>query len=113
MLTRLYTGIDEQSHFQDLNLDTFPAEWSLRLQNAKINFTRRGSAGLPVDSWQNAERSQYLILLSGQMEVTVGDGTSRVLNVGDVMLAEDLTGQGHIIRSLGREPYLQVAIPSE
>ena len=69
--------------------------------------------GYPMDDWHNEARRQYVIVLSGQMEVTVGDGTARVLNAGDVMLAEDLTGQGHKICSLGRGPYLQVAIPAE
>ncbi len=111
MLVRLYTGDDAQSHFQDLDLDTFPAEWSFQVPNAKIKFTR--GDGYPVDDWHNVARRQYLIILSGQMEVTVGDGTVRVLHAGDMMLAEDLTGQGHKIRSLGRGPYLQVAIPAE
>jgi len=31
-------------------------------------------------------------MISGQMEVTVGDETAQVLNVGDAMLAEDLSG---------------------
>ncbi len=42
MLVRLYTGDDGQSHFEDLDLDTWPEEWSLELTNAKINFARRG-----------------------------------------------------------------------
>ena len=50
--------------------------------------------------------------MTGKMEVTVGDGTSRVLNPGDVLLAEDLTGQGHQVRSLGDQPFLRVTIPS-
>ena len=45
------------------------------------------------------------------MEVTVGDGSVRVLNPGDVLLAEDLTGQGHEIRGLGDQPFLRVTIP--
>ena len=112
MLVRLYTGDDGQSHFEDLDLDTWPAEWSLELPNARINFARRGGPGYPFRDWHNEGRRQYLIILSGQMEVTVGDGAVRVLDVGDVMLAEDLTGQGHKIRSLGDEPYLRIAIPA-
>ncbi len=112
-MLRLYTGDDGQSHFQDLDLDTFPAEWSFQVPNAKINFTRSGGDGYPMDDWHNEARRQYVIVLAGQMKVTVGDGTARVLAAGEMMLAEDLTGQGHKICSLGGEPYLHVAIPSE
>ncbi len=112
-MLRLYTGEDGQSHFQDLDLDTFPAKWSFQVPNGEINFTRCGGDGYPIDDWHNEKRRQYVIVLSGQMEVTVGDGTVRVLHAGDMMLAEDLTGQGHMICSLGRGPYLQVAIPAE
>lgn len=88
----------------------WPVEWSLTLGDAKINFARRGGPGYPFRGWHNEPRRQYLIILSGQMEVTVGDGTTRVLNVGDVMLAEDLTGRGHKIRSgeLLKSPQLSV-----
>ena len=51
--------------------------------------------------------------MTGPMEVTVGDGTVRVLNTGDMLLAEDLTGQGHQIRSLGDQPFLRGTIPSD
>ena len=112
-MLRLYTGDDGQSHFQDLDLDTFPAEWSFQVPNAKIHFTRRVGDGYPMDDWHNEARRQYVIVLSGQMEVTVGDGTVRILTAGGVMLAEDLTGQGHKICSSGRELYLHVAIPAE
>ena len=113
MLVRLYSGDDGQSHFEDLDIETWPAEWELNLANARIDFARRGEAGNPFFSdWHPEPRRQYLILLAGRMEVTVGDGTSRVLNPGDVLLAEDLTGQGHQVRSLGDQPYSRVTIPS-
>ena len=50
--------------------------------------------------------------MTGRMEVTVGDGTVLVLNTGDMQLAEDLTSQGHQLRSLGDQPFLRVTIPS-
>ena len=35
------------------------------------------------------------------MEIGIGDGTTRGFGRGDVVLADDLTGQGHTTRSLG------------
>ena len=34
----------------------------------------------------------------------IGDGTKRRLGPGDVLVAEDLTGKGHIARGVGEEP---------
>ena len=46
--------------------------------------------------WHTAPRRQYLITLSGSVDISIGDGTVKTVGPGDVLLAEDLTGQGHI-----------------
>ena len=51
--------------------------------------------------WHTAPRRQYIFILVGQMEIGIGDGTTRRFGPGDVVLADDLTGQGHTTRSLG------------
>ena len=50
---------------------------------------------------QNNPRLQCVIVLSGQMEIGVGDGAKRMFNPGDILQVEDLTGQGHTTRSVG------------
>ena len=61
-----------------------------------------------VLDWHCAPRRQYSISLSGQAEIEVGDGTIARVGPGDVVLAEDLTGQGHITRVVGdRTPRLR------
>ncbi len=113
MLVRMYSGDDGQSHFEDLDIDTWPAAWELNFTSANINFARRGEPSHPFFSdWHPEPRRQYFIVLTGQVEITVGDGTVRVFNPGDVLLAEDLTGQGHQVRSLGDQSYTRVTIPS-
>jgi hypothetical protein len=42
-----------------------------------------------------------IFILSGQMEIGIGDGTTRRFGPGDVVLADDRTGKGHTTRSLG------------
>ena len=39
-----------------------------------------------------------------EAEIEVGDGTVARIGPGDVVLAEDLTGQGHITRGVGQQP---------
>src|SRR5690242_5570731 len=85
-------------HFEDLPL---PAEESqnVALQaGANLVFRR-----FPEDywsDWHTAPRRQYIFILAGQMEIGIGDGTTRRFGPGDVVLADDLTGQGHTTRSL-------------
>jgi uncharacterized cupin superfamily protein len=54
--------------------------------------------------WHHAPRRQYIINLEGEVEITVGDGTTRRFGTGDVILAEDQTGRGHISRAMNKRP---------
>ena len=51
-----------------------------------------------------APRRQYVVNLEGEVEIEVGDGTKRILRSGDILLAEDTTGQGHISRAVAGKP---------
>ena len=64
-----------------------------------------------VLNWHCAPRRQYSISLSGTAEIEVGDGTVARVGPGDVVLAEDLTGQGHITRVVGSEPRFYAIVP--
>ena len=50
--------------------------------------------------WHPAPRRQFVITLSGLDELECGDGSQRRLGPGDILLAEDTTGQGHITREI-------------
>jgi quercetin dioxygenase-like cupin family protein len=64
-----------------------------------------------VLDWHCAPRRQYSITLSGQAEIEVGDGTVVRVGPGDVLLAEDLTGRGHLTRSVGSAPRFYAIVP--
>ena len=97
---RCYTGTDGQSHFEDLDLLPTDIERSIEQAASSITFMR--SPNGRVSDRHNAPRRQYAIFLSGgEMEVVVGDGTTRRFGPGDAALFEDLTGQGHTSRSVG------------
>lgn len=44
-------------------------------------------------------------------EIETGDGTKKRFGPGDIMLADDLTGRGHITRAVGNKPRLYAQIP--
>ena len=55
-------------------------------------------------SFHNAPRRQYVINLDASVEIEIGDGTKRILGPGEILLAEDTTGHGHISRSVDGKP---------
>jgi len=54
--------------------------------------------------FHNAPRRQYVINLDASVEIETGDGSKRVLGPGEILLAEDTTGRGHISRSADGKP---------
>ncbi len=109
MFVRVYTGEDGESHFEELALPLGPVGKSPIQAATGITFYEM-EPGYFHD-WHNAPRRQYVITLSGQVEFGIGDGTLRRMGVGDVLLAEDLTGRGHTSRGVSSEPRVCVAIP--
>lgn len=93
MFVRLYSGDDGQSHFEELDRAEGPALFS-KVQSASAIFFRNDCPDR-ILRWHTAPRRQYVITLSGSVDIRIGDGTVKTLVPGDVLLAEDLTGQGH------------------
>ena len=99
-VTRLYTGSDGESHFEDITIPLKDQEgyfeWSEPIEATGIIFGELYND--KQHDWQNVPRRQFVITLEGEVEMVVGDGTKRILKAGDVLLAEDTTGRGHMRR---------------
>ena len=112
-VTRIYTGPDNQTHAEEyevpLGLPRGATELSEPVDVTSLQF-RRTSPNYFID-WHTAPRRQYVITLRGESEVEIGDGTKVRLHPGHILLAEDLTGQGHISRALGSEDRVSLFIP--
>ena len=116
-IVRVYSGDDGRSHLEEVTLalqpfvDTEGAYGEgTALQEATGIAFRVAPPGY-ILNWHCAPRRQYSITLSGEAEIEVGDGTVKRIGAGDVVLAEDLTGQGHITRVVGNRPRLSVVVP--
>ncbi len=111
-ITRIYTGEDGESHFEEIDLPVKLVEGieATAKEAATGVYFRRATAG-HVQDWHPAPRRQYVITLSGQSEIEIGDGTKRRFGPGDIFLADDTTGRGHITRVVGSEPRLYVTVP--
>lgn len=112
-ILRVYTGDDGCSHFEEL-----PIEFSDRGRLGRIStlVPARGVMFREVDGdydldFHNAPRRQFVINLKGSVDIEVGDGTVRRLGPGDILLAEDTTGQGHKSRAVDGAPRECLFIP--
>lgn len=105
-VTRLYTGADQQSHFEDFDiaLDDKGLIGHLSARHPVKSLIFRHTDSDYDYTWHNAPERQYIVILEGGLDVEIGDGTRRVFGAGDILLAEDVTGQGHISRAVNGEP---------
>ncbi len=109
-VTRMYTGEDNQSHFEDLDIPLKPADYgsASKVVPALEVIFRETPEGASLD-FHNAPRRQFVITFSGLGELDCGDGSQRRFGPGDILLAEDTTGQGHITREI--QPRRVILIP--
>jgi hypothetical protein len=110
-MIHMYTGSDRRSHFVDLELELAdgPGGASLELLTAIQGVAIREVAPGWASGLHAAPRRQLVVQLAGTGEVTVGDGSQRVLNPGELLLADDIVGEGHISREI-KGPRRQLAV---
>ena len=105
---RMVKGADARSTFHPLNnLFGPPGAWSK--PTPLIGFRFIGMAEDTFIDWHPEIVNNLVIVLSGGLELEVGGGGGalEVFYPGDVCLAQDRTGEGHIDRMHG---YVQVAV---
>ncbi len=108
LITRIYTGEDGQSHLEELETTTFPNPASLeQITGIRFRVQQPGQ----FSDWHVESRRNYIITLSGEGEIGLGDGSVHQIGPGRVMLVEDLTGQGHTTRVSSDVPRISIAIP--
>jgi hypothetical protein len=114
-IVRVYTGADGRSHFEDVDVELSEGGAFGRISRM---VAARGVLFREVDGdysldFHNAPRRQYVVNLSGSVDLEVGDGTVRRLGPGSVLLAEDTTGEGHRSRAVDGAARTCLFIPLE
>ena len=105
-VVRIYTGPDGRSHFEDMQVP-LSDRGKVGFMSDAVKATGlvfRETGGDYNYDFHVAPRRQYVVNLDGEVEIEVGDGTKRLLRSGDILLAEDTTGQGHISRAVAGKP---------
>ena len=102
---RIYTGDDDESHFEDIDVELIDAgeigSLSKAIPVSNLIF-RENYPGYDYD-WHNAPSRQFVFILDGEIEIETGNGEKRRFKGGDILLAEDLTGRGHRSRQLSSQ----------
>ncbi len=98
---RVYTGDDGRSHLEDLEIPLAPGRYgdlSSIVPVTGVRF-RQTPLGAALD-FHNAPQRQFVVTLEGVAEIECGDGTKAPFGPGGILLADDITGQGHITREI-------------
>ena len=104
---RLYTGADGESRIDELKPQDHP---ELRELQRTSGIRLQEFPAKQFIDWHPAPRRQWVIILSGELEIGLGDGTLRRFGPGDARLVEDTTGRGHTTRTLGEQACLAMAV---
>ena len=105
-VVRVYTGDDGRSHFEDVVIplaDTGSIGRISELIRGPGVMFREDGGDYDID-FHNAPRRQFVVNLTGAVDIAIGDGTVRRLGPGDILLAEDTHGEGHTSRAVDGEP---------
>ena len=111
---RMYADDSGKTHFKDETIkyedsDVPDFEATPFTKASSISFTRT-AATLDTD-WHPAPRRQWVLILSGTLEVEVQDGEIRRFPSGSVFFVEDTSGKGHKTRVVGGKEVLAAWIP--
>jgi hypothetical protein len=110
-MTRLYTGADNQTHVEDVNVKFPPvvgkpetAGQSEMVQTAG-SYVVRLAPGF-TEGWHSADKRRYVIPIGGRAELEIAGGQKIFVEPGKIYLAEDLTGKGHTFRVVSKDDWV-------
>jgi len=109
---RLWTGADNNSHFED---GVIALEQGVRgdvltgkLPVTTVSFQETASGG--SFAWHDAPVRQLVITLSGKLDFETRGGEHFMLHPGDILLAEDTSGGGHKWKLVDQEPWRRIYV---
>jgi quercetin dioxygenase-like cupin family protein len=114
-VTRIFTGADGQTHAEDIYVKLAPRpgrDGYFQSETVKATGMQvvRAAPGYTAD-WHTAPGRQYIITISGRREIELPGGQKIPMAPGRILLAEDLTGKGHLTRTVGAEDRVSLIVP--
>lgn len=114
-VVHIFTGADGKSHLEELEVpEAVTSRGSTKTEQLPATgVIFRQAPSMELD-FHPTLRRQFVVGVTGRLEIECGDGTTAVIGPGDVLLADDTTGQGHISRELdGPRRSIQIAVPDD
>ena len=104
---RFYNDTSGESHLDEVEVEqslyeTAPPAPPL-LVSKFSSASQWGFFSFPIgwfSDWHPAPARQFMILLSGAVDVMVSDGSALKMRPGDIVLLEDTLGKGHKARNV-------------
>ena len=112
-ITCIWADDTGESHYKDMEVPLSDAgplgAMSERLPVTSL-ILRENPTGYDY-GWHTAPREQYIVMLEGQVEITVSDGDVRTFGPGEIVLVTDTIGKGHASRSPDGKPRKSLFLP--
>ena len=109
---RLWTGADDQSHFERGVIDLEPGArgdfLSGKIDAVSVSLQETHSGG--TFQWHTAPTRQFVITLSGTLDFVTRGQQHFILKPGIVLLAEDTAGGGHSWQLIDKEPWRRIYV---
>jgi quercetin dioxygenase-like cupin family protein len=109
---RLWTGADNNSHFEEgaiaLERGVRGDVLTDKLPVTTVSFQETASGG--SFAWHDAPIRQLVITLSGTLDFETRGGDHFILHPGDILLAEDTSGGGHKWSLVDEAPWRRVSV---
>lgn len=115
-VTRIYTDDSGETHFEDVSVGLADYRGSVFKRSAPLSASGMSFAafsGDPTEDWHTAPRRQAIVILDGEVELAVSDGSQRRFGPGHVLFLEDTTGKGHTTRAVGGKDREEVWVALE
>lgn len=114
---RMYSDENGESHFETVEvsfqeMDYAPPADPMFVSDLE-DATRFGFVMAPpgpLGEWHPTPVAQYMIVVSGEIEVTVSDGAKRRFAAGQALLLADQTGKGHYTEIVSEEPVVVAVV---
>jgi len=104
---RIWTNDAGNSSFEEgeLHLNHGKPGDSIGPSATAVSVSFRATQPEQALEWHDAPTHQLVLTLGGTLEFKTHDGQTFIIRPGDVLLAEDTEGTGHVWRIIGEEPW--------
>jgi len=103
---KMYSDADGETHIEEMDLARHPDLMNLqKVAGLKLQKAEEGR----FSDFHTAPDCRWNIILSGQIEIGLGDGSHHRFGPGDIRFIEDVTGHGHTTRYV--EPTIVAVMP--